>query len=412
MIPLQNDKAEIQIFGASSDIKNIFSLSTVRDRCKQIFLLAKEGKTHFKLNLDKLDEVAQFVCNVILDSYPTLDIPFHSQWRFFRSNKTNHFLEFYEKTELFTLREQIKAKLNLIIISVLLEGVAGSRWRYREDKKEYSLAEGQFMACFRMFMSGTFSNNSNNPLQVDAEKLSKLSLSDLEMGFQSNENNFLVGLEERLNLLHKLSVILLNENCFLNKKETGLGNILDYLLEISSCYGGSLSCAQIFTEVQKLFHPLWLGKLKMAEVNLGDTWIYKSPVTSAVSVIPFHTHAQWLTYTLLEPLAESGLCIQKINELTGLAEYRNSGLMLDSGLIELKDVTLKEKAHPIESELIVEWRAITVILLDKLAKHIRVVLGKSEIELPLAKVLEGGTWLAGKRLAQKFREGAPPLKAF
>ena len=52
---------------------------------------------------------------------------------------------------------------------------------------------------------------------------------------------------------------------------------------------------------------------------------------------------------------------------------------------------------PVDSELVVEWRALTVALLDRLAPTVRARARLTARELPLAKVLEGGTWAAGRR---------------
>ena len=60
--------------------------------------------------------------------------------------------------------------------------------------------------------------------------------------------------------------------------------------------------------------------------------------------------------------------------------------------------------------LVVEWRALTVALLDRLADMVRRRLGLDAETLPLAKVLQGGTWAAGRRIARARRpDGAPPL---
>ncbi len=84
--------------------------------------------------------------------------------------------------------------------------------------------------------------------------------------------------------------------------------------------------------------------------------------------------------------------------------------MLDAGILSLKDPALAQQAHAPGSELVVEWRALTVALLDMLGQEIRNGLGLTEKTLPLAKVLEGGTWHAGRQLAQKLRGGPPPLE--
>jgi hypothetical protein len=102
--------------------------------------------------------------------------------------------------------------------------------------------------------------------------------------------------------------------------------------------------------------------------------------------------------------------VTDLDQLTGLAEYRNGGLMLDAGLLELRDPALATHAHAASSELVVEWRSLTVALLDRIAAALRTRLGMDAQSLPLARVLEGGTWSAGRRLARERRaDGGPPL---
>jgi hypothetical protein len=97
--------------------------------------------------------------------------------------------------------------------------------------------------------------------------------------------------------------------------------------------------------------------------------------------------------------------------LTGLPEYRNGGLFIDGGVIVPRSPSVLERTHKPEDEVIVEWRALTVVLLDELAVLVRQQLGRDEATLPLACVLEGGTWAAGRALAAELRPGgAPPLK--
>jgi hypothetical protein len=69
------------------------------------------------------------------------------------------------------------------------------------------------------------------------------------------------------------------------------------------------------------------------------------------------------------------------------------------------------EAHAGDSEVVVEWRALTVALIDPLADLVRAELGLGAEQLPLAKVLQGGTWSAGRVLARQLRDdGGPPLR--
>lgn len=122
--------------------------------------------------------------------------------------------------------------------------------------------------------------------------------------------------------------------------------------------------------------------------------------------MPFHKLSQWLTYSLLEPFTRAGVPVEGVDTLTGLPEYRNGGLLLDAGVLALRAPEYAERTWEVGDELVVEWRALTVALLDELAPRVSARLG---VDMPLACALEGGTWAAGRLLAQQLRGGLPPL---
>jgi Protein of unknown function (DUF1688) len=128
-------------------------------------------------------------------------------------------------------------------------------------------------------------------------------------------------------------------------------------------------------------------------------------------LVPLHKLSQWLAYSLIEPLQTAGIDVVDIDGLTGLAEYRNGGLFVDSGVLAFRDEKDAEREHEVSSALVVEWRALTVALLDRLADGVRKRLGLDAQSLPLAKILEGGSWAAGRRLARERRaDASPPVK--
>src|SRR5207245_3781452 len=127
-------------------------------------------------------------------------------------------------------------------------------------------------------------------------------------------------------------------------------------------------------------------------------------------IVPFYKLSQWLAYSLVEPLEAAGLRVSELDGLTGLAEYRNGGLFLDCGVIEPRDPSLLQRPLDVWSEPVVEWRALTVALLDRLALRVRERLGKSARDFPLARVLEGGSWAAGREIAfERRHDGSSPL---
>ena len=64
----------------------------------------------------------------------------------------------------------------------------------------------------------------------------------------------------------------------------------------------------------------------------------------------------------------------------------------------------------VHSELIVEWRALTVALMDQLLPLVRDKLALTA-SFTLPQMLQGGTWSAGRKIARALRppDGPPPL---
>jgi Protein of unknown function (DUF1688) len=127
-------------------------------------------------------------------------------------------------------------------------------------------------------------------------------------------------------------------------------------------------------------------------------------------LIPLHKLSQWLAYSLIEPARDAGIRVTDIDGLTGLAEYRNGGLFIDSGVVVPREPSALVGTHAVDSELVVEWRALTVALLDRIAPLVRDQLGVSRETFPLGCVLQGGTWTAGRKIARSLRpDGRPAL---
>ena len=130
--------------------------------------------------------------------------------------------------------------------------------------------------------------------------------------------------------------------------------------------------------------------------------------------MPFHKLTQWLAYSLMIPMTKLlHVHFAGADLLTGLPEYRNGGLFIDTGLLTLKPEDAKRglaqyqrnaqnKGQPsmevvplftAEDDVIVEWRAVTVGLLDELLVEVNSLLGLSgPNKLNLAQMLEAGSW--------------------
>lgn len=400
-----------QILASAGDIEKILSPATIRSRCAAIYGMACEGGTNFKIDLKKFERAVGLVVEVTRDNYPDLNIPFHARWRHFQCGGINRIGILDKALESLSREDRARAKIDLAVISVLLDAGAGAEWKFSENAGAFVVgrSEGLAVASFYMFLGGKFSSAGKEPFRADAQGLKSLAKATLEAGFQIGAGNRMNGLEGRFQLLRDLGGALESNPKFFGEEKARPGNLFDYLRGKAS--SGKLPAVAILRAVQEGFGSIWPNRISINGFNLGDTWLYPPLGSGVEALVPFHKLSQWLSYSLIEPIVEAGLEVVDIDVLTGLAEYRNGGLMLDSDLIRLRNTKLREKEHEPGSALVVEWRALTVHLLDLMGDAVRYQLGKTKAEFPLAKVLEGGTWWAGRKLAaQRASDGSPPLK--
>ncbi len=390
--------------------------AAIRHKCDRLFNLASEDKLrHFRIDLTKLDQATNYVMETTREQYPDFQIPFHSRWRHFEVGNQPRLAELDLAIAPFTLLEKTQIKFDLAIISVLLDAGAGADWHYceAETAQIYRRSEGLAVATFRMFCQGFFSSNADFPWQADARGLSQLTLETLAAGFQVSLENPLVGLEGRLELLQRLGKAICQHPLLFGPENQRPGNLAKYLLDTHSGGFKTIKAQEVLSAVLTGFGEIWPGRYVIGGVNLGDVWPHPALLgeDQHSEFVPFHKLSQWLTYSLLEPLQELGLEVVELDELTGLSEYRNGGFCLDIGLLQAKDVRIFSESYLPGSEVIVEWRSLTVHLLDQIAKAMRAKLDLSATDLPLVKILQGGTWAAGRKIAGELRAGGvPPIQ--
>jgi len=368
---------------------------------------------HFTVDLESLGLAAHVVSELTRVSYPDGNVPFHARWRHFVLGGRDLWAERAAQTAWVSPAAKARAEFDLAITSVLLDAGAGPSWKYLDPGTEQVAArsEGLGVASLRMFEAGAFSIDPADPLRADAERLMHLKADDVAHGMQSMVGNRLVGVEGRAALLSGLgTAVAANPKVFARDDRARPGGLFDYLA--AQAEDGRLAAPRILEAVLEHLGAIWPSRLTLGGVTLGDTWrhpaIKRADATNGL--VPIHKLSQWLSYSLIEPLQWSGITVTDIDGLTGLAEYRNGGLFVDSGVLRLRNPEEAIHPNPVGSELVVEWRALTVALLDEVAVLIRARGGLTIDDFPLARVLEGGTWAAGRRLARDKRpDGSPPI---
>ncbi|MDA9475365.1 uracil phosphoribosyltransferase [Bradyrhizobium sp. CCBAU 65884] len=397
------------------EARSLLSAAAVRARAGEMLEIGLAGGlSHFTIDLDRMDGVADAVIAVTRKAYPTLDVPFHARWRHFVLGGVYRWARLADAALWPDRAARARAEFDLAIVSVLLDAGAGAAWRYRDAVTGEAIgrSEGLAIASLDMFASGLFSGDARAPFRADADVLALLPLASLTSAFQVSDANPLLGLEGRADLLRRLGEHVANYPEIFARIDTPRpGGLFDHIA--ARAVSGTIAAPAILTAVLNELGPIWPSRLELAGVPLGDCWRHPAIKAndSTEGLVPLHKLSQWLSYSLIEPLQRAGFEVTDIDGLTGLAEYRNGGLFVDHEVLRLRDAADAERAHAVDSLLVVEWRALTVALLDRLAERIRAKLGRSPESLPLASILEGGTWAAGRAIAFARRpDGSPPLK--
>ena len=385
--------------------------AAVRDRAGFLLRRARAGESPWFVVDDESTPVAVAeVVAVTRHRYPDLNIPFHSRWRHFEAGGVDRKAELDARLADLHSAGRARAMIDIAVVSVLLDAGAGPDWHYDEaiSGLRFDRSEGLGVASWNAFADGVFSSDAGAPLRVDADGLRTLTPARLSEAFQITPDNPLVGVDGRVELLHRLgSALVARPEVFgpLGRP----GGLFDRLLPEHG--PATVTAHDILSQLLESLSGIWLADNAIGDQRLGDCWPHPAVPGTGLTAgwMPFHKLSQWLTYSLLEPFGWAGVEVQGLDALTALPEYRNGGLLLDTGVLRLRDPGWLDTAWAVDDELVVEWRALTVALLDELAPLVRDELGVDADRMPLACVLEGGTWAAGRALAQRLRGGLPPL---
>jgi hypothetical protein len=386
----------------------------VRTRAHALLALGLKGElVQFRIDLERLEIVADHVADTTRAAYPTLDVPLHSRWRHFEFQGADRWAAL-SGARSWAPEEAVRAAFDLTFVSVLLDAGAGTRWHYfdRRSGATISRSEGLALATLAMFEEGAFSANAREPLRVDGAVLRDFPAEKLRRGLQVSETNPLVGLEGRIRQLRRLGqVVTEHPEIFGQYDSPRPGGFYDALTAGSR--DRIIHAPMILSQLLLHLTSIWPSYQMLAGIPLGDCWphpLLRSQDTTD-GLVPLHKLSQWLAYSLIEPLQWAGYAVTDVAGLTGLAEYRNGGLFVDAGVLILKDSTDAMRDHDVGSPLVVEWRALTIALLDELVGKVRRRLKLDAAAFPLARLLQGGTWETGRSLAAKLRsDGSPPIR--
>ena len=393
----------------ADELAKLRSAAAVRERCGMVYRWVADGRSpHFTLDESRLSAVAAYVAEVTRADYPDLRIPYHSRWRHFSVGGADRWGELSAGFDVDAV-EQARIAVDLATVSVLLDAGAGDVWTYSEGERSFGRSEGLAVASIAMFRAGAFSSDPRTPCRVDHVALAKIDAAMLGRHFQVDAKNPLVGLEGRSALLRRLGLALADRPDLFGRAPARPGNLVDYFLGLDK---KSTAAAAVLAALLDGLSPIWPSGLTLDGVPIGDAGRHPAVRVGDATdhIVPLHKLSQWLTYSLLEPIEIAGLRVERLDELTALAEYRNGGLLVDLGAIRPRVAIDPQVRHEVSSELVVEWRALTVALMDRLVDLVRAELGLDQ-SFAMPHMLQGGTWTAGRKIARELRppDGPSPI---
>jgi len=307
--------------------------------------------------------------------------------------------------------EKARRLVDLVTVSVLLDAGAGPEWRYiAPGGVEMRASEGLAMASWDLFMDGFFSTDAAMKARVNSLALKEVTDEKLGKGLQVSRSNPLLGVSGRAKLLRNLGEALDASPEFFGSEVARPGNLVDYVL--AHAQDGKVGMQHIWKVCQEGLNCIW--PLQPNGIIRGDIWTHGLLKTEnpGSDLVPFHKLTQWLVYSIIDSIQlVLGLEVTGMEAMTSLAEYRNGGLLIDTGAIKVNDPAWLSQEVNVGTELVVEWRALTIVLMDKLADILRQRLSLTAQQLPLTAVLEGGTWHAGRAIAKSKRtDGSAPIR--
>ena len=371
------------------------STTAVRERSGQLLARARAGESDsFTVNDGALALAASTVAELTHARFPDGGIPYHSRWRHFEAGGVDRAGQLDALLGPVDAATRARAQIDLALVSVLLDAGAGPKWHYHEASsgQGFARSEGLGVASFHAFTAG----------------LAALTAAQLGAAFQVGDDNPLVGLEGRAALLRRLGAVLSAQPVVFGARGRP-GGLFDALTADGA---GTVAAHAILVLLLDTLSAIWPAQNTIGDQALGDCWRHPAVTGEGLTAgwMPFHKLSQWLTYSLLEPFEWAGVGVTGLHALTGLPVYRNGGLLIDAGVLRPLPPDWATRPWQAGDAFIVEWRALTVALLDELAPLVRAELALPAERLPLACVLEGGTWAMGRVLAQRLRGGLPPLQ--
>jgi len=357
--------------------------AAIRSRAGQLLKRARAGESQWFIVDDGFRETA---AQAIVKASHHWHGRINSLWRHFEAGGVDRRKQIEEQMSGLKAAQKAHTLLDLAIVGALLgDGDGVADWKYIDTAsgKTFAGAEGLALATFHAFTAGLFSSDAKRPLQADSEGLRALVTAHLAEAFQISDRNRLGGMEDRAVLLRRLGEVIAEQPEVFGDEIQRPGGMFDMLVSPlgpeEPPHTADITAHSILSQLLRSLSGIWPVGNAIGGVPLGDCW--RHPAVRGPGLtdgwMPFHERSQWMTYSMLEPFEWCGVKVLGVQLLTALPDERTCRFLVDKGVLRLRDESAAAVWKP-GDEFTVEWRALTVALMDDVADAAR---------MPLARVV-------------------------
>ncbi|MEP2705784.1 MAG: DUF1688 family protein [Roseibium sp.] len=383
-----------------SDSLRFFEPAKIRELANGYLERAIAGELrHVSVNLENLPKALIRVLETTKSIYPDFQIPPYGVWRDFEVGGVDRWGAIANARAFESAEEMLTASADLAILTALMNTTRPINWSYTEPNTGAE-AEGKSasaLAAFNMFSAGFFSADLSDPFRVDAETLIRIPAEELATGLQWDQlrNDDLVQKMQRL-LKRFGEALALRSDLFGEGQTTRPGLLARHLAETGN---GTVDANAVLDQLLEALVPVWDGGAVLEEITLGDSFTH-SAAANALEIMPFHLCAQEMVYSLVEPFAWAGCEVANLDALSGPSDLIHAVLFAETNVLGFgTDFEIADAA--ITQDRMVEIRAVTIALTDRLSDMLRKELNVASDQLPMTCILEGGTSRAGGQILRE-----------
>lgn len=352
-------------------VERLHRLETVRERAWMLLAAVERGESeHFNLSPESVSTVALALASAIRETTPDLRPPLATLWPRLQRDHPAAVERLAASVAGLDGQGRARAGADMALLALVIA----------PDGVEPGLgALAQFFAA-----GGTTTRPADGPA-LNAPGLRRLLAGDTAVALPDELRPVLQDPATRQRLETLATGLEQDAETF--GADGRFGTLLDRIAGPARSDG--LTAQGMLDRLGPLLDPVAGSTVRIGGSIAGDIW--RHPLAWADDrsreLVPFHCLLQSLVLDLVEPLAEAGIKLDGLEELTVPATRRLAADILRLGLVNPRHAAVARLRHPPGSDIVVELRALSIALADRLVDRLRQELNLTVRDLPAVRIV-------------------------